>query len=72
MTKIRHIFTLVSLFFITSINVQAAEVCKVSMMGRICYEEGNELATAEHMKGDATKQNIAVESAKDGKKVVAK
>lgn len=72
MIKTRHIFTLFSLLLISSVNVQAAEVCKVSMMGRVCFEEGSEMATAEHMKGSATSQNVAVESAKDGKKVVSK
>lgn len=36
-----------------SLNLYAAEVCKVSMMGRVCFEEGSPEATAAHMKGDA-------------------
>lgn len=38
---------------ICSTTIQAAEVCKVSMMGRVCFEEGSEAATSSHMKGDA-------------------
>lgn len=37
----------------SSLSATAAEVCKVSMMGRVCFEEGSEAATAAHMKGDA-------------------
>jgi hypothetical protein len=42
-----------ALLTVASINLYAAEVCKVSMMGRICFEEGSPEATAAHMKGDA-------------------
>jgi hypothetical protein len=42
-----------TLLTLTSINLYAAEVCKVSMMGRVCFEEGSPEATAAHMKGDA-------------------
>ena len=55
----------------------SAEVCKVSMMGRVCFEDGSAEATAAHMKGDAvaeaTKKNTeAVASVKtDGAKKVA-
>lgn len=31
----------------------SAEVCTVSMMGRVCYEEGSQELTAAHMKGNA-------------------
>jgi len=42
-----------TLLTLASLNLYAAEVCKVSMMGRICFEEGSPEATAAHMKGDA-------------------
>jgi len=42
-----------TLLALASINLYAAEVCKVSMMGRVCFEEGSPEATAAHMKGDA-------------------
>jgi hypothetical protein len=45
--------TLSTLMLSMSFNLFAAEVCKVSMMGRVCYEEGSPEATAAHMKGDA-------------------
>ena len=55
----------------------SAEVCKVSMMGRVCFEDGSAEATAAHMKGDAVaeaakKNTEAVASVKaDGAKKVA-
>lgn len=37
-----------------SLSATAAEVCKVSMMGRVCFDDGaGDGATASHMKGDA-------------------
>jgi hypothetical protein len=52
-----------TLLTLASLNLYAAEVCKVSMMGRICFEEGSPEATAAHMKGDAvadsTKRKVA-------------
>lgn len=48
-------------------EVYAAEVCKVSMMGRICFEEGSEAATAAHMKGDAVAETKTNKNAADGK-----
>ena len=42
-----------TLLTVASLNLYAGEVCKVSMMGRICFEEGSPEATASHMKGDA-------------------
>ena len=41
---------------LSSFNALSAEVCTVSMMGRVCYEEGSEAAIAAHMKGDAVAQ----------------
>lgn len=38
---------------VTSASSFAGEVCTVSMMGRVCYEEGSPELTAAHMKGDA-------------------
>jgi len=65
---------------LASTSVLAEKICKASMMGRVCYEEGSEEATATHMKGDAvaeasTKKKEAQASAEDGlsgKKVVSK
>ena len=56
--------TLVTLFTVvgiamTSVAVNAAEVCTVSMMGRVCYEEGSPELTAAHMKGDAVAESSA-------------
>ncbi len=52
-----------------SLNAVAAEVCKVSMMGRVCFEEGSEAATATHMKGDAVAE--AGKKDADAKKLAA-
>ncbi len=41
---------------VASLNVLAEQVCKASMMGRVCYEAGSPEATAAHMKGDAVAQ----------------
>jgi hypothetical protein len=46
--------TLLVAVLMISANVAYAEkICKASMMGRVCYEEGQEPATSEHMKGNA-------------------
>lgn len=50
----------------------AKKVCKVSMMGRVCYEENAEAATSEHMKNDAvadakSKQKVKLADAKSAK-----
>ncbi len=54
----------------------AGEVCKVSMMGRVCFEEGSPEATAAHMKGDAVaeakKSADASDSSKESKKIASK
>jgi hypothetical protein len=52
----------------------SAEVCTVSMMGRVCYEEGSPELTAAHMKGDAvaeansSKKKVEVADAAKAKK----
>lgn len=53
--------TAVALFALTVLSGQAvaAEVCTVSMMGRVCYEEGSPEATAAHMKGNAVAEAAA-------------
>jgi len=43
----------------SSLNLYAAEICKVSMMGRVCFEEGSAEAVAAHMKGDAVAESSA-------------
>lgn len=43
----------------------AAEVCTVSMMGRVCYEEGSQELTATHMKGDAVAEAAAAKKKTD-------
>ena len=59
MKKIALSLVAASLFVAVSAPVFAAEVCKVSMMGRVCYEEGSAEATAAHMKGDAVAETVA-------------
>lgn len=61
--------TAVALFALTALSGQAvaAEVCTVSMMGRVCYEEGSPEATAAHMKGNA----VAEAAASKGKSELA-
>lgn len=54
----------------TSTSISAKEICKVSMMGRVCFEEGSEQATAEHMKSSAKGSKVA--SGGTGKKVATK
>jgi hypothetical protein len=39
-------------------------VCTVSMMGRVCYEEGSPEATAAHMKGNAVAEANAKKEVK--------
>jgi len=46
-------------------TVSAAEVCKVSMMGRVCFEEGSPELTAAHMKGDAVAESSAAKKKVD-------
>lgn len=46
-------------------TVSAAEVCKVSMMGRVCYEEGSQEVTASHMKSDAVAEAAAAKKKVD-------
>lgn len=59
----------ISMMFLSmSSAVSAAEVCTVSMMGRVCYEEGSPQATAAHMKGDAVAE---AKGKKDAKKVAS-
>lgn len=43
----------------------AAEVCTVSMMGRVCYEEGSQELTATHMKGDAVAESSSAKKKTD-------
>lgn len=52
---------------VAACEVYAAEVCKVSMMGRVCFEEGTEAATAAHMKGDAVAEAKTNKNTGDGK-----
>lgn len=49
----------------SSFSLYAAEICKVSMMGRVCYEEGSPEATAAHMKGDAVADSAAKKKVAD-------
>lgn len=57
-----------------SVSAFAAEVCTVSMMGRVCYEEGSPELTSSHMKGDAVaeanaaKKKVEVADASKAKK----
>lgn len=53
--KLNIVCVLAGLVF--AANGFAAEVCTVSMMGRVCYEEGSPELTAAHMKGDAVAES---------------
>ena len=58
---------------VLSTPVFAAETCSVSMMGRVCYEEGSQELTSSHMKGDAVaeagaKKKVEVADASKAKK----
>lgn len=61
-------------FTMLSAQAYAAEVCTVSMMGRVCYEEGSPELTASHMKSDAVaeanaaKKKVEVADASKAKK----
>jgi len=57
--------TLAAALTLSSLNLYAAEVCKVSMMGRVCFEEGTPEATAAHMKGDAVAEATSKKKAAD-------
>ena len=52
MPKVNQIIIATTLLAATSF-ANAAEVCKVSMMGRVCFEDGTAEVTAAHMKEDA-------------------
>lgn len=52
---------------VAACEVYAAQACKVSMMGRVCFEEGSEAATAAHMKGDAVAEAKTNKNASEGK-----
>lgn len=52
MKKQLPLYTALILGF-SSMTAWSGETCTVSMMGRVCYEEGSEAATAAHMKGNA-------------------
>ncbi len=67
MQKIVAILVTTIGFTLVSSPLMAAEVCTVSMMGRVCFEEGSPEATAAHMKGDA----VAVANAQKKKTDVA-
>ena len=45
-------------------NVYATDICKVSMMGRICYEEVSLEAKKAHIKGDVVAEVSAKRKAK--------
>lgn len=69
MKKQLPLYTALILGF-SAITAWSGETCTVSMMGRVCYEEGSEAATAAHMKGNAVaeanaKKKIDVADAKD-------
>lgn len=77
MSKFRLSFIMVGLLGAFLSSPQAAETCKVSMMGRVCFEEGSEQATAAHMKGDAAtlakgKKLVENKEQSDGKKIATK
>ena len=65
MKKITLSIVAASLLIASAAPAFAAEVCKVSMMGRICYEEGSAEATAAHMKGDAVAETVAKKKSDD-------
>lgn len=75
MKKLALSIVTASLLAAAAAPVFAGEICKVSMMGRVCFEEGSAEATAAHMKGDAVAENVAKKKEvedKQEKKVAAK
>ena len=78
MTNFTKITLTAAVLIFSTINAYAAEECKVSMMGRVCYEAGSPEATSAHMKGDAVaesdakRKSAASESDAKGKKVAEK
>jgi hypothetical protein len=63
-TNLKTALSIIALSTLAS-TVSAAEVCKVSMMGRVCYEEGSQDVTAAHMKGDAVAEASAAKKKVD-------
>jgi hypothetical protein len=64
----KHTFKTAAALFALSVlsgHALAAEVCTVSMMGRVCYEEGSPELTATHMKGDAVAESAAAKKKTD-------
>lgn len=78
MTNFTKVALTTAVLAFSIINVYAGEVCKVSMMGRICYVEGSPEGTSGHMKGDAVAEVTAKRKAEasetdaKGKKVAEK
>lgn len=75
MPKVNQIIIATTLLAATSF-ANAAEVCKVSMMGRVCFEDGTAEVTAAHMKEDAVaaaagKKAVAVTEPAGEKKIAA-
>ena len=66
MTKFTKNTLTAAVLVFSAINVYAGEVCKVSMMGRICYEEGSPEAKAAHMKEDAVAETSAKKKTEAG------
>ncbi|BEV08138.1 MULTISPECIES: hypothetical protein [unclassified Methylophilus] len=63
----KHLKTTLSIIALSTLATPlfAAEVCKVSMMGRVCFEEGSPELTAAHMKGDAVAESSAAKKKVD-------
>ncbi|AKR43340.1 hypothetical protein [Methylophilus sp. TWE2] len=63
----QHLKTTLSIIALSTLMTPlfAAEICTVSMMGRVCYEEGSPELTAAHMKGNAVAESTAAKKKVD-------
>lgn len=63
----QHLKTILSIIALSTLTTPlfAAEICTVSMMGRVCYEEGSPELTAAHMKGNAVAESTAAKKKVD-------
>lgn len=63
----QHLKTILSIIALSTLMTPlfAAEICTVSMMGRVCYEEGSPELTAAHMKGNAVAESTAAKKKVD-------
>lgn len=64
MGKLNYLILISILLPLISSALHATEVCRTSMMGKICFEDGRASAVSPHMQGDAVAALLAETLAK--------